>query len=316
MKIKLLLAVWFCTLCSAVVYGAAYSTQTIMVAGQKREFLLQLPPEEASKPYPLAVVLHGGGGKAKRIARNPQFSELPSRKGAIVAYPEAIDGAWNVAGLPRSNGSLPTQDDVSFISRLIETILQKHDGDPTRVLVTGASRGGFMTYYLSQEIPEQITAAAPIIACLPEILVPRIHRAMGISTIILLGTKDPLIPYEGGEAGMMSRKIRNKLAAQGHNLCTISARETVRLYRKINRLGNRPIRVKIADRADDACISEEIRYMNENGVEITLVKTFGGGHGIPGQLQYLPKKVIGVVTKDFDAMDVIWPFFMRATQRQ
>lgn len=132
--------------------------------------------------------------------------------------------------------------------------------------------------------------------------------------MILNGTDDPLIPYNGGKAGLMPEKTRNRLETQGHSLQTLSTAETIRLYREINQCANEPVVRKIKDRANDGCTSEEIIYTGRNGLEIVLVKTTGGGHGIPGQAQYLGRRIIGTVTQDFNAIDIIWPFFERAVK--
>ncbi len=39
------------------------------------------------------------------------------------------------------------------------------------------------------------------------------------------------------------------------------------------------------------------------------IKVIGGGHTWSGGFQYLPKKLIGEVSKDFNVADKLWKFF-------
>ncbi len=45
------------------------------------------------------------------------------------------------------------------------------------------------------------------------------------------------------------------------------------------------------------------------GTEVILYTIEGGGHAWPGGTQYLPRILIGPVSRDIDATQVIWQFF-------
>jgi poly(3-hydroxybutyrate) depolymerase len=46
-----------------------------------------------------------------------------------------------------------------------------------------------------------------------------------------------------------------------------------------------------------------------SGRRVMLVTVKGGGHGVSGSRQYLPKSQIGPVCKDFDNAEVMWELF-------
>jgi polyhydroxybutyrate depolymerase len=48
---------------------------------------------------------------------------------------------------------------------------------------------------------------------------------------------------------------------------------------------------------------------------LELLTIVGGGHTWPGGSQYLPKFVIGPVTRDFSASERAWQFFVDHARR-
>ena len=47
------------------------------------------------------------------------------------------------------------------------------------------------------------------------------------------------------------------------------------------------------------------------GSEVVLYEVAGGGHTMPGGTQYLPKALVGRVSRDFDGPERIFAFFER-----
>jgi len=88
-------------------------------------------------------------------------------------------------------------DDVGFVLAILDLVAESVRFDPDRVFVTGASNGGMMTFRLALEANDRFTAAAAVIANLPD---PSECRPLvdPIPMLIMNGTDDPLMPYEGG----------------------------------------------------------------------------------------------------------------------
>jgi polyhydroxybutyrate depolymerase len=50
-------------------------------------------------------------------------------------------------------------------------------------------------------------------------------------------------------------------------------------------------------------------FQNPNGLEVIGYTIVGGGHTWPEGSQYLPKAMIGTVSHNLDACEIIWDFF-------
>lgn len=99
-------------------------------------------------------------------------------------------------------------DDVGFISLLLKKRFMKtYNIDPNRIFATGISNGGFFSQRIACEIFDQV-AAIVTVACSGSIkLFSSCKPTKPISVLIISGTKDPLVLWEGSEVGfsMMSR---------------------------------------------------------------------------------------------------------------
>jgi polyhydroxybutyrate depolymerase len=85
-----------------------------------------------------------------------------------------------------------------------------------------------------------------------------------------------------------------------------------------NRITSKPVVSSLGDRdPDDGCTNELHRWTNPTtGQRVALIKVIGGGHVVPGGRQYLPKSMIGPVSRDFDHADIMWKFFRSSTDGQ
>jgi polyhydroxybutyrate depolymerase len=127
--------------------------------------------------------------------------------------------------------------------------------------------------------------------------------ARPISLLVIAGTHDPLVPYQGGEIGFeRGRKVGR----------VISAAETIRSWAAFNQC---PAGVTVTepdtDPHDGTRVRRETRGPCQDGSEVILYTVEGGGHTWPGGQQYLPERFVGRTSKDIDASDVIWAFFKR-----
>lgn len=63
--------------------------------------------------------------------------------------------------------------------------------------------GGFMSVRLALELPEKIAAAAPVAAQLA-VALENETPLLPISIMIVNGTEDPIVPFDGGEVRLFS----------------------------------------------------------------------------------------------------------------
>lgn len=267
-----------------------------------RRFLVYTPSnlEEKSK-HPLLVVLHGGGSKADHMLRftnNGGFMRIARREKFIVVYPDAVNNSWNDGRAVNKKSA--HIDDVGFISELIDYMIKNYNIDPTRVYVTGVSNGGFMSFRFACERGRKIAAIAPVISQMSEYLVQNTSPEVSMPVLLMNGTMDPLVPYNGGQV-MVLGKARGSV---------LSTEDSINYWVKHNQCKTKPIVKKLQEKSkkDNCYIVKHTYTGGENSSQVVLYEVVGGGHTWPGGRQYLPVKMIGPVNKDADAAELIWDF--------
>ena len=103
---------------------------------------------------------------------------------------------------PNSNraGRAPPEgtDDVAFIVRLIEKFIADGTTDPRHIYITGVSNGGAMTMTMICKRADLFAAAASVIINLTDASANPCHPSRPVPMLMMNGTADPLIPFEGG----------------------------------------------------------------------------------------------------------------------
>jgi len=276
--------------------AAADEHHSIVLGGVMRNYLLHVPGTLPSgKPAPLVLVFHGGGGHDWNMPGFTQFDALADEQGFLVAYPDSVNGSWN------DGRSLSTADDVGFVRALIDEVAHSHSVDPKRIYATGISNGGFFSNRLACDLPDKIAAIASVAATMPQELVPVCKPSRPISVLYIQGTKDPLVPIDGGKIGVVRGRSRG--------LC-ISLDDAAKFWRTHDGTSPEPAVVKISDRSDDGThIRRETWTAGKDNTEVVVYTIEGGGHTWPGGPQYLPVFLVGKASKNLDATRTIWEFF-------
>ncbi|HJY64575.1 MAG TPA: PHB depolymerase family esterase [Ignavibacteria bacterium] len=277
------------------------------IDGLERFYIVHVPDDVSSggSRLPLVLVLHGGGGNAKQMMKFSKFNNTADDGGFIAVYPEGYNKNWSDG---RIGDELPIlRDDVKFISMLIDTLIVKYNVDSSRIFSTGISNGGFFSIYLAYKLSNRILAIAPLCANIPENLKDNFSLPLPVSMMLINGTEDKLVKYNGGSVGFR----------EGNRGNSISTDETIRMWVGFNGCSTIPSEEVIPNKnKKDDCKAAKYTYSSgKNNTEVILIKITGGGHTWPGRTQYLPKIIVGNVCKDFDANDYIWEFFKRQSIR-
>jgi polyhydroxybutyrate depolymerase len=268
-----------------------------------RVYTLHVPPGlDKSRPVPLVLVFHGGGGTSAFAERDTGFSAVADRERFLVAYPQGYRKSWNdgrnVADIAAQKDKV---DDIAFIAALLDDVAVDYKVDGNRVFATGISNGGFFSHYLAVNLSSRIAAIAPVSGGLPESLRERFHPENPVSVLILHGTADPLVPYGGGDVSLFGKK-RGRL---------LPTEEAAGKWADRNGCRGELVEGSVIN-ADprDGCQVRPFAYSGcREGTGVSLYRIENGGHTWPDGLQYLPKRMVGPVCRDIHGADVIWEFF-------
>jgi polyhydroxybutyrate depolymerase len=286
------------------------STQSgsLQWGGLTRTYLYYRPASSPSFPakLPLVFVLHGGSGRPQGMERLTfnRFNELADRDGFIVIYPAGVGHNWNDGrNVPESPAFRDNIDDVGFISALIDRFLNDFGGDPHRVYVTGISNGAIFSTRLACELSDKIAAAAPVAGSMPANLPARCSPKFPVSMLFINGDKDPLVPFEGGYVHFFSRK-RGEV---------IPVEKAAGDWALLDGCSGEPVTqaLPVKDPGDPTRVDRIAYPVSQNGSEVLLYVVHGGGHTWPGGLRYAGEWIVGRVSRQLDATDLIWDFFKR-----
>jgi polyhydroxybutyrate depolymerase len=276
---------------------------TFTFAGRDRRYTLHIPQAYAGAPAALTIVLHGGGSTddpVQWIRSLTRFDAKADAEANLVLYPEAIEHYWNDGrGLRRYTSHVERVDDVGFIVSLVDHVAKTTPIDLRRVYVTGASNGGMMAFRLACERPERFAAVAVVAANLPVAL--GCAPAARVPVLIMNGTADPAMPWQGGEVRFGLQRlgeVRSALATAAH-------------WARVNGCDLNPAVVMLPDRAPrDGTRVARADFQNcpPDGA-VVLYRVDDGGHTWPGGPQQTPARIVGPTSRDIDATDVIVDFF-------
>lgn len=316
MKLKILITAGaFLLLTTTPGWTQTLKWETMVDDGVERGFGWYAGPEVGSAPAPVVLVLHGGGGSALQVWNGDDgraWRRLADEHGLILLLPEGRSdlGArnrhhWNDC---RNNILEPSAasdaDDVGFLREVLLWATDRWPADLDRVYISGASNGGMMSFRVAMEASDLIAAAAPIIANTPDPSECR-ESTRAIPMLIMNGTDDPLMPWEGG-------CVANSGCGRG---TVRSTDETVEYWTGINAITTGPVCTDLPD--TDQWDGSTVTVCRWNGPaatnEVVLYRIDGGGHAVPGpdSLPLWYRLIAGRKNHDISAPDEIWAFFER-----
>jgi polyhydroxybutyrate depolymerase len=124
-----------------------------------------------------------------------------------------------------------------------------------------------------------------------------------VPAIIINGTADPIVPWDGGPVRVGKNKFGD----------VVSVAETVAFWVRHNGAEAESEREWLpkAHDGDETRAWREHHRAGNTGADVVLCGVEGGGHTWPGGEQYLAEWIIGKTNGDFDASEVIWEFFKK-----
>ena len=283
--------------------SGALTKGSIEVGGLKRTYTTYVP-RGLAQGAPLVVVMHGSGENAARIRAETGygFDRLADEHGFAVVYPNSYTLDWDDCG---KVGDVSVNgvniDDVGFLVALVDKLITEIGIDRGRAFATGVSAGGFMSIRLALEAPSRFRAVAAVSANMPT---PENSKCkpvgQGTSVMIMNGTKDPLVPFNGGEVNLLG------LFYKGGNVR--SSRDSGQYFADLNNIVGAP-ETNQTPMADKVSV-EQVLWRNGSKAEVELVAIHGGGHGIT-QPYWRRPRLLGPSPMEPNGPALIWAFFER-----
>ncbi|MCO8275130.1 hypothetical protein M1L60_31575 [Actinoplanes sp. TRM 88003] len=236
----------------------------IDAAGRTRTYTLIEPDGGHDR---LLLVFHGSTQNADkfRTFTGGAFDAIP---GTAVAYLDGYRGNWNDARIgSRFPARLAGVDDVAFA----EAVVKRH-ADGRQVYATGYSNGGGLVVRLLHERPDLIAGATIIAAQQPapsNFLIPGLP-VVPKPVLIVHGTADRIVPYDGGEMAAWARfafKVGGEM---------LSAPDTAAYFAERNGITAPPTTTELT-----ADITRTDHHQNDHA-PVRLFTIRGGGHTVPG----------------------------------
>lgn len=202
---------------------------------------------------------------------------------------------WN-SGQLNSRSPRAAIDDVAYVRLLLDELQEKIPHDRDRVFCTGHSNGGGMTFRLANEMSDRFTAIGTV-AGMMALENPEPRKA--VPTLYILGTRDPLMPMEGGEVRLPWGTRRNPPVS-----------EPLSTWARAIGCESQPRTISEKDGVTKQEYSSRIR-----GPAMTVLLIEGHGHQWPGSKSLLPESTVGPDTAKINATDVLWDFFKETAKR-
>jgi polyhydroxybutyrate depolymerase len=295
--LAMLAVVLFLAALNPVVLGVSSQiTGRFVVSGREREYLLHVPSSyDGSKPTSLVISMHGAALWPATQMETTRWNQVADRHGFIVVYPSGarLAPAPFLPALPawRVTSEAGRNEDVRFISELIDRLEAAYNVDPSRIYADGLSNGGAMAYVLSCALPDRI-AAVGVVAGAQVLPWSWCTGERPVPMIAFHGTADPLVPYGGGSswaAHETFQSVPEWTARWAHrNRCDPNAVQS--------QAATGVTRLEYANCAEDT--------------PVVLFTIQGGGHTWPGG-KPMPRWMVGPTSDAIDATGEMWAFFDR-----
>ncbi|WP_298969495.1 prolyl oligopeptidase family serine peptidase [uncultured Roseobacter sp.] len=165
-----------------------------------RHYRIAMPEgHDGATPVPALVFSHGYRGSAQGVMRNGSLRRMASEMGVALIAVKSQDDDWVIPNAPRH---LDTDGAVEFdyFDAVLEDATNRFAIDASRIVATGFSAGGMMTWNLACSMSDRFAGFIPISGTFW--LEPPETCAGPVASIIHIhGTSDRTVPLNGRVIG-------------------------------------------------------------------------------------------------------------------
>lgn len=141
------------------------------------------------------LFLHGHRGSGLNEIGNEAMLAMADRLGVAFVAPDGLDGTWSFPGAPQAQ-----RDEFAFLAGVAEDVARRFSVPRERMMLSGFSSGGFMTWYTACHDSKLFAGYAPVAGAfwmpLPEACATSIPDLRHVH-----GTSDPVVPMAGRALG-------------------------------------------------------------------------------------------------------------------
>jgi polyhydroxybutyrate depolymerase len=337
--------------CLAAMVGAqglrAQETkETVTVDDVDRTFMVRLPRGyDASRRYPVMILLHGMNQDADDMERLTRFDDLADKDSVIAVYPMALHGRWNIGVHPPEHGMMPMGPG------------RRRGGYPGGGYPGGGYPGGGYPgggggypgggqQPQSREPEERRSPPADDVAFFNQMLdqlgtkfsvdSSRVYaaglseggfmsmrlgcalsdRIAGIATIGAAMPKNMMCLPTRPVPIVMINGTSDPVVPYGggteHNLDlpTISVEDSAKAWAKIDHCAEKPENTKLPKEKGGTETKIDTFAGCQQGTAVVLYSLKGIGNTWPGGLQYQVEQQVGKTSNDFNANETLWSFLV------
>ena len=245
----------------------------------------------ATQHTPLVFNFHGLTGTSAIAMWNADFRSIADTANFIIVHPQGLlnslgETHWNVGQIGTSN------NDIEFISTLLDSLSLEYNIDYDRVYSTGMSNGAYMSYRLACELSDKIAAIAPVAGSYISYMLNSCNPTHAMPVLHIHGVADSSTIYYG-KPGVESIP------------------SIISYWVNYNQCDTQSVFTQIANsNLTDSSMVEHYNWRNGiNGVEVEHFKIIDGGHTWPGS--NFSNINGGITNYDIHASLEIWEFFSK-----
>lgn len=169
--------------------------------GRERFYSVHVPAHSGSRPLPVMLALHGGGGSGEQFKQDNGLDVVADAHAFVAVYPDGtgpIRGrllTWNAATNCCGPALRENVDDVGFLDRVLDDLRLRLAVDTNRVYVMGHSNGAMMAYKYAAMRSDRVAALIAVGGALDW---PVTALARPVPLLHIHSVDDPRALYEGG----------------------------------------------------------------------------------------------------------------------
>ena len=194
-------------------------TRTFKVNGTTRSAIVKMPSSGKTKNLPVVFMYSGWQHTAEQARGYAKLEQTGAGSDAIIVYPQGVQNAWE--GAPYAATS--RGQDVAFAREVVRALAAEGKVDRSRVYATGLSNGGGMAMTLACQAPDLMAGVVGVSGAYYNKVWSNCAGGK-IPTLIMHGTQDGTVRYEGGvrhNAPFRSIDEMHRLVGQ-RNGCAVS----------------------------------------------------------------------------------------------